>query len=57
MNVAGDQRFVCARDIATTHRNMFYFGLSSIISKVFVAVFEHVIVSWKRYTAQKLLLF
>ena len=28
---------------------MFSFGLPSVISKVFVADFEHVFVCWKRY--------
>ena len=28
---------------------MFPFGLSSVISKVFVTDFEHVFVCWKRY--------
>ena len=28
---------------------MFSFGLYSVISKVFVADFEHVLVYWKRY--------
>ena len=28
---------------------MFSFGLSSVISKVFVADFEHVFVYWERY--------
>ena len=31
---------------------MFSFGLSSVISKVFVADFEHVFVCWKRYRAK-----
>ena len=28
---------------------MLFFGLSSVISKVFAADFEHVFVCWKRY--------
>ena len=31
---------------------MFSFGLSSVISKVFVADFEHVFVCWKRYSTK-----
>ena len=31
---------------------MFSFGLSSVISKVFVAVFEHVFFCWKRYSTK-----
>ena len=31
---------------------MFSFGLSSLISKVFVADFEHVFVCWKRYSTK-----
>ena len=31
------------------HPNIFSFGLSSVISKVFVADFEHVLVCWERY--------
>ena len=31
---------------------MFSFGLSSVISKVFVADFEHVIVYWKIYSTK-----
>ena len=31
---------------------MFSFGLSSVISKVFVADFEHVFFCWKRYSTK-----
>ena len=31
---------------------MFSFGLSSVVSKVFVADFEHVFVYWKRYSTK-----
>ena len=35
---------------------MFYFGLSSVISKVFVADFEHVIVCWERYSTKTIVI-
>ena len=35
---------------------MFYFGLSSVISKVFVPDFEHVIVCWKRYSTKTIVI-
>ena len=35
--------------ITTTYPYIFSFGLSSVISKVFVVDFEQVFVSWKRY--------
>ena len=38
--------------ITTTYPNMFSFRLSSVISKVFVADFEHVFVCWKRYSTK-----
>ena len=38
--------------ITTTYPNMFSFGLLSVISKVFVADFEHVYVCWKRYSTK-----
>ena len=38
--------------IITTYPNMFSFGLSSVISKVFVADFEHVFFCWKRYSTK-----
>ena len=38
--------------ITTTYLNMFSFGLSSVISKVFVADFEHVFVCLKRYSTK-----
>ena len=38
--------------ITTTYPNMFSFGLLSIVSKVFVADFEHVFVCWKRYSTK-----
>ena len=42
--------------IATIHPNMFFFGLSSIISKVFVADFEHVFVCCKRYSTKPIVI-
>ena len=38
--------------ITTTYPNMFSFGLSSVISKVFVADFEHVFFCWKRHSTK-----
>ena len=35
---------------------MFYFGLSSVISKVFIPDFEHVIVCWKRYSTKTIVI-
>ena len=35
---------------------MFSFGLSSVISKVFVADFEHVIVCWERYSTKTIVI-
>ena len=35
---------------------MFSFGLSSFISKVFVADFEHVFVCWKRYSTKTIVI-
>ena len=35
---------------------MFSFGLSSFISKVFVADFEHVLVCWKRYSTKTIVI-
>ena len=35
--------------ITTPYPYIFSFGLSSVISKVFVVDFEHVFVCWKRY--------
>ena len=35
---------------------MFSFGLSSFISKVFVADFEHVFVCWKRYSTKAIVI-
>ena len=35
---------------------MFSFGLSSVISKVFVADFEHVFVCWKRYSTKTIVI-
>ena len=35
---------------------MFYFGLSSVISKVFVADFEHVIVCWERHSTKTIVI-
>ena len=31
---------------------MFSFGLSSVISKIYVADFEHVFVCWKKYSTK-----
>ena len=31
---------------------MFSFGLSSVISKIFIADFEHVFFSWERYSTK-----
>ena len=42
------QRISCNLYVST-YPYMFPFGLSSVISKVFVADFEHVFVCWKRY--------
>ena len=42
--------------ITTTYPNLFSFGLLSVISKAFLADFEHGPVCWKSI-AQKLLLF
>ena len=43
--------------MTTTYPKMFSFGLSSVISKIFVADFEHVFVYWKslilKYLAQQ----
>ena len=33
---------------------MFSFGLSSVISKVFVANFQHMFVCWKRYRTKSI---
>ena len=41
--------------ITTTYPYMFSFGLSSVISKVFVADFEHVFVCWESYRTKPLL--
>ena len=38
--------------ITTAYPNMFSYRLSSVISKVFVADFEHVFVCWKRYSTK-----
>ena len=35
---------------------MFSFGLSSVISKVFVADFEHVFFCWKRYSTKTIVI-
>ena len=35
---------------------MFSFGLSSVISKVFVADFEHVLFCWKRYSTKTIVI-
>ena len=42
------QRISCNLYVST-YPYMFPFGLSSVISKVFVTDFEHVFVCWKRY--------
>ena len=38
--------------VTTTYPKMFSFGLSSVMSKVFVADFKHVFVWWKRYSTK-----
>ena len=42
--------------ITTTYLNMFSFGYSSVISKVFVANFEHVFFCWKRHSTETIVI-
>ena len=41
-------------EITTTYPYMFSFGLSSVISKVCVADFEHVFVCWKKFRTKSI---